>query len=81
MVLGESLVVALIGGLIGIAVTAGLTTLAAATAGPWGEMFKFHWEAAVVVAAIAAVIGLASALVPAIFASRRNIVEAVRFTG
>jgi ABC-type antimicrobial peptide transport system permease subunit len=62
-------------------VTAALTWAAAAVAGPWGEMFKFHWEAAVVVTAIAAVIGLASALVPAVFASRRNIVEAVRFTG
>jgi putative ABC transport system permease protein len=81
MVLGESVVIALLGGLVGMAVTAGLTRAAAAGAGPWGEMFKFHWEAAVIVTAFAAVIGLVSALVPAVFASRRNIVDAVRFTG
>jgi len=40
-----------------------------------------HWAAAAVVAALAVVIGVASALVPAVFASRRNIVEAIRFTG
>jgi putative ABC transport system permease protein len=81
MVLGESLVIALIGGFVGMAVTFGLTRAAAAGAGPWGEMFKFHWEAALVVTAFAAVIGLVSALVPAVFASRRNIVDAIRFAG
>jgi putative ABC transport system permease protein len=86
MVLGESVVVALIGGTVGMLVTAALTWAAAAGAeavgmGQLGELFKFHWEAAVVVTAAAVVIGLASALVPAVFASRRNIVEAVRFTG
>lgn len=81
MVLGESIVIALLGGFVGMAVTAGLTRAAAAGAGPWGEMFKFHWEAALVVTVFAAVIGLVSALVPAVFASRRNIVDAIRFAG
>jgi putative ABC transport system permease protein len=81
MVLGESVLIALLGGLLGMAITTGLTRAAAVGAGPWGEMFKFHWEAAVVVTALAVVVGVVSAFVPAVFASRRNIVDAIRFTG
>jgi len=81
MVLGESMLVAFLGGLIGIGFTFGLTRAAAAGAGPWGDMFKFHWEASVIVAAFALLIGLFSALVPAYFASRKNIVDSLRFTG
>jgi putative ABC transport system permease protein len=81
MILGESIVIALIGGLLGMAVTFGLTRAAAAGMGPWGEGLKMRWEAAIVVAALALVIGVVSAFVPAVFASRRNIVEAIRFSG
>ena len=81
MVLGESVVIALLGGLLGMAVTAGLTRAAAAGMGPWGEMFKFRWEAAAVVTTLAIVIGVVSAFVPAYFAARRNIVDSIRFTG
>ncbi|HEY7091068.1 MAG TPA: ABC transporter permease [Tepidisphaeraceae bacterium] len=81
VVLGESVLLALIGGLVGIGVTYGLTHAAAAGAGPWGEMMKFRWQASLIVAAFAVVIGLVSALIPAHFASRRNIVESLRFTG
>ncbi len=81
LVLGESVFIALLGGVLGIAVTAILTRAAAAGLGPWGEAIKFRWAATLIVAALAAVIGLVSAFVPAIFASRRNIVEAIRFTG
>ncbi|HSV14230.1 MAG TPA: FtsX-like permease family protein, partial [Tepidisphaeraceae bacterium] len=42
MVLGESILIALLGGLLGMAVTAGLTRAAAAGMGPWGAMFKFR---------------------------------------
>ena len=80
-VLGESVLIALLGGLTGMAVTYALTRAAAAGMGPWGEMMKFRWEASVIVAAFAVVIGFASAIVPALFASRRGIVESVRFTG
>jgi ABC-type antimicrobial peptide transport system permease subunit len=64
-----------------MAVTFALTRAAAAGMGPWGDTMKFRWEASVVVAIFAVVIGLVSALVPAFFASRRNIVESLRFTG
>jgi putative ABC transport system permease protein len=81
MVLGESVLIALIGGLVGMGVTYALTRAAAAGMGPWGETMKFRWEASVIVAAFAVVIGLVSAFVPALFASRRNIVESLRFVG
>jgi len=81
MVVGESVLIALLGGLLGIGVTMLLTRAAAAGAGPWGEMMKFRWEASLIVAAFAVLIGVASAIVPAYFASRRNIVESIRFTG
>jgi putative ABC transport system permease protein len=81
MVLGESVLIALIGGVLAIGATILLTKGAAAGMGPWGEAVKFRWEATLIVASFAVVIGFASALVPAIFASRRNIVESLRFTG
>lgn len=81
MVLGESVLVAFIGGIVGMAVTFVLTHAAAAYLGPWGEMLKFHWEASLVVAFVSVLIGFAASIVPAFFASRRNIVESIRFTG
>jgi putative ABC transport system permease protein len=81
MVLGESVMIALLGGLLGMGVTFLLTNAAAAGAGPWGEMLKFRWEASLVVAAFALLIGVVSAFVPGFFASRRSIVESIRFTG
>ena len=80
-VLGESVLIALLGGLAGTAVTYGLTHAAAAGMGPWGAGLKMRWEAAAVVAAFAVVIGFAAAIVPAMFASRKGIVESIRFTG
>ena len=81
MILGESMLIAFLGGLIGMGVTFLLTQAAAAGAGPWGDMFKFHWQASAIVAAFSLMIGLLSAMIPAYFASRKNIVESLRFTG
>jgi putative ABC transport system permease protein len=81
MVLGESVLIALLGGLVGIAVTYGLTHAAAAGMGPWGAGLKMRWEAVVVVAGFAVVIGFVAAMAPAFFASRKKIVEGLRFTG
>lgn len=81
LILGESVVLALIGGLIGVFATYLLTHAAAAGAGPWGEAIKFHWQACAVVCVFAVVIGLVSAVIPAFFASRRGIVDSLRFTG
>jgi len=80
VVLGESVFIALIGGLFGVAL-AKVLTLVMAAFDPYGQGMPFHWEAGLIVAVFAVVIGLLSALVPAWFASRRNIVESLRFTG
>ena len=81
IVLGEAVFISLLGGLVGMAVTWALGRAAAAGMGPWGEAMKLRWQAFVIVATLAVVVGLVSSLVPAIFASRRNIVESLRFAG
>jgi putative ABC transport system permease protein len=81
LVLGESVLIAFIGGLLGMAITWLLTRAAAAAMGPWGETMQFRWQASLIVAAMAILIGLLAALAPAWFASRRNIVESLRFVG
>ena len=81
IVLGEAVFISLIGGLVGMAVTWALGRAAAAGMGPWGEALKLRWQAFVIVATLAVVIGLVSSVVPAFFASRRNIVESLRFAG
>jgi putative ABC transport system permease protein len=80
LVLGESIVISLVGGVIGL----GLGTLLAKGLEAAGGGFGFagiKWQAAVIVLAMAAAIGLFAALVPAIIASRKNVVESLRFTG
>jgi putative ABC transport system permease protein len=80
LVLGESVVISLIGGLIGL----GLGTLIAKGLQAAGGNFGFQgvkWQAATVVLTMAAVIGLVAALIPAVIASRKNLVESLRFTG
>ena len=67
--------------LLAIGATILLTKGAAAGMGAFGEAIQFRWEATAVVAGFAVVIGFVSALAPAIFAARRNIVESLRFTG
>ena len=81
MVLGESVFVSLVGGLLGMGVTYLLTRAASAGMGPWGAIMEFRWQASLIVAGAAVVIGFAAAIVPGFFASRRNIVESLRFTG
>ena len=80
LVLGESVLISVIGGLIGL----GLGTLLArgleAVAGAFGFQ-GMKWQAAVIVLVMAAVIGWFAALVPALVAARKNVVESLRFTG
>jgi putative ABC transport system permease protein len=79
LVLGESVVISLIGGVLGL----GLGTLLArglATTGAFG-FTGMKWQAALIVLGMAAAIGLVAALVPALIASRKNVVQSLRFTG
>jgi putative ABC transport system permease protein len=80
LVLGEAVLISVAGGVIGL----GLGTLLARGVIATGAAFGFSgikWQAAVFVLVMAAVIGCFSALVPAVVASRKNVVESLRFTG
>jgi putative ABC transport system permease protein len=78
LVLGESVFISILGGCAGL----GLGYLLAK--GMQGSGFAFQgikWQAASVVLGMAAFVGLVAALIPALIASRKNVVESLRFTG
>ena len=80
LVLGDAVVISLIGGVLGL----GLGWLLAKGLLAGGATFGFtgmKWPAAAIVLAMSAVIGFSAALVPAFIASRKNVVESLRFTG
>jgi putative ABC transport system permease protein len=80
LVLGESVLISVLGGLAGL----GLGWLLAKGLMAAGGGFGFtgiRWQAAAIVIGMAALIGFLAALVPALVASRKNVVESLRFTG
>lgn len=80
VVLGESVLISILGGVVGLGIASVLSIGLKAVAGAMGFQ-GLKWQAGSVVLAIAALIGLLAALVPAIAASRKNVVESLRFTG
>lgn len=80
LVLGESVVISLVGGLAGLGLGFLLAKALQAGAGAFGFQ-GIKWQAAAIVLGMAAIIGLLAALVPALIASRKNVVESLRFTG
>jgi putative ABC transport system permease protein len=80
LVLGESVVISLVGGVAGLALGWSLARLLAAVVQGFAAM-HIPWQAATIVLIMAGIIGLFAALVPALIASRKNLVEAMRFTG
>jgi putative ABC transport system permease protein len=79
LVLGESIVISLLGGAAGIGL--GYLLLKSLTIVTGFGAMRIRWQAATIVLGAAVIIGLFAALVPALTASRRNIVESIRFTG
>ena len=79
LVLGESVLISLLGGLAGLGI--GYLLARAMQAGGGFGFQGIKWQAAAVVLGMAAFIGLVAALVPALVASRKNVVESLRFTG
>ena len=80
LILGEAVLISLAGGCIGLV----LGTLLAKGLSAAGGGFGFQgmkWQAALIVLVMAAIIGFFAALVPALIASRKNVVESLRFTG
>jgi putative ABC transport system permease protein len=82
IILGESVVIALIGGLLGLSLAAGICYALAQGPILFVDLKALHVPPPVAALglALAAFIGLASCLVPALGASRRSIVESLRFT-
>jgi putative ABC transport system permease protein len=80
LVLGEAILLSLLGGLVGLGIGYGLSKVLQVLA----TMFLFQglkWQAALVVLSVAAIVGIVASVVPAVLASRRNVVESLRFTG
>ena len=80
LILGESIAISLLGGVVGL----GLGFLLAKGMQAGAQTFGFtgiRWQAATVVLGMAVLIGLVAALVPALIAARKNVVESLRFTG
>jgi putative ABC transport system permease protein len=80
LVLGEAVSISVAGGAIGLVLGTLLAKGLSATGGAFGFQ-GLKWQAALVVLVMAAIIGFFAALVPAIIASRKNVVESLRFTG
>src|SRR3954447_14709856 len=78
LVLGESVLISILGGCAGL----GIGLLLAKGMQSSGFGFQgIKWQGASIVLGMAAVVGLVAALVPALIASRKNVVESLRFTG
>jgi putative ABC transport system permease protein len=80
LIVGESIVIALLGGLVGLGIGWLLATGLAAGGGAFGFQ-GLKWQAAAIVLLMAVVIGFLASLVPAVIASRKNVVDSLRFTG
>jgi putative ABC transport system permease protein len=80
LVLGESVVISMMGGLIGLGI--GWTLARGISEVAVGFGFQgMKWQTAGIVLGMAIVIGLVAAVVPAVVAARKNVVESLRFTG
>lgn len=80
LVLVESVLISVIGGVLGIGLGYGLTQWMIEQSG--GFMTQgVKWQGAVIVLGLATLIGLAAATVPAVLVARKNVVESLRFTG
>src|SRR5262249_21331564 len=80
LIIGEAIVISLVGGIVGIGLGALRANVSSGGGGGFG-LPPVRWEGALAVLVIATIVGLLAAIVPAIAASRKNIVESLRFTG
>jgi putative ABC transport system permease protein len=80
LVVGESVVISLVGGVFGIGLGWLLGKGMVGAAGGFVAQ-GVKWQAAAIVLGMAVVVGLLASLVPALIASRKNVVESLRFTG
>jgi putative ABC transport system permease protein len=79
LILGESVLISVIGGVAGLGM-GWILAQGLASTGAFG-FSGIKWQAALFVLAMAAAIGLFAAFVPAMIAARKNVVESLRFSG
>jgi putative ABC transport system permease protein len=79
LIVGEAILISIVGGVFGLGIGY-LLSLGIQSAGGFGFQ-GMKWQAAAAVLGVAALLGLVSAIVPAVITSRKNIVESLRFTG
>lgn len=79
LVLGESVLISVVGGVIGLGLGY-LLSQGIESAGGFGFQ-GMKWQAAAAVLGVAGALGLLASVAPAVIASRKNIVESLRFTG
>lgn len=80
LILGESVIISIIGGAVGLTIAWVLGQGLAQSSASFGFQ-GVKWQAATIVFLMAGFIGLLAALVPAVIASRKNVVESLRFSG
>jgi len=80
LVIGEAVLISLLGGLLGLAVGTIMTMGASSVVGSFG-ITGVKWQGALIVLAMAASVGMLASLVPALITSRKNVVESLRFVG
>ncbi len=80
MVIGEAVFISLLGGLLGLGLGTLMTKGAATVVGNFG-ITGVKWQGALIVLAMAVVVGMVASLVPAIITARKNVVESLRFVG
>ncbi len=79
LILGEAVCLSIFGGILGLGI--GMLMSYGLEAAAPQMMQSVRWQAGIIVVATAAVVGLLSAILPAFIASRKNVVESLRFTG
>jgi putative ABC transport system permease protein len=80
LVLGEAVVIAFVGGILGLGIGQGISKATQSYAALFG-LPNLQWQSCLIVLASAVAVGFIAALVPALVAARKNIVESLRFTG
>ncbi len=81
IILGEAMIVALLGGAIGCLLAGGLCKAVSGAIGMFFNTLSLTPEVALLSLAIAALLGFFSSLIPAWQAARTSILDALRFTG
>jgi putative ABC transport system permease protein len=80
LVIGEAMLISFLGSILGLILGWGLSVVIENVGAMFG-LQTLKWQAALIVVSAAVFVGFVAALIPALVAARKNIVESLRFTG